>query len=52
MTRLLALACVLLGLVANAAGAASTNDPLFAKQWGLQQINADEAWRSPPARVR
>lgn len=44
MPRLLALACVLFGLVAATAGAASTNDPLFAKQWGLQQINADEAW--------
>jgi subtilisin family serine protease len=44
MSRVLALACVLFGLVATTAGAASTNDPLFAKQWGLQQINADEAW--------
>ena len=45
MKHWIALACAAAGLLlAGTAGAASTSDPLFPQQWGLQQINADEAW--------
>ncbi len=56
MTRLLALACAVLGLLAVTAGAATaapaTNDPLLSQQWGLEQIHAPAAWARPPARGR
>ncbi|HET9674668.1 MAG TPA: S8 family serine peptidase [Gaiellaceae bacterium] len=44
MSRPIALACALFALALPAGAAAATSDPLFSQQWGLQQINADEAW--------
>jgi subtilisin family serine protease len=44
MNRTLVLVCALLALALPTAAGAATNDPLFSQQWGLQQINADEAW--------
>ncbi len=44
MIRFIALACALFAVALPASAAAATNDPLFSQQWGLQQINADEAW--------
>jgi subtilisin family serine protease len=47
---LLAAACALLVPLA-ATAATGANDPYFGRQWGIQQINADEAWqRSTGAR--
>jgi serine protease len=42
--RLAALAALSLALTAGSAGAAPPNDTYFGLQWGIQQINADEAW--------
>jgi serine protease len=52
--RLLLGAVAILGvLVAQATAATSApNDPLYAKQWGIQQINADEAWAISKGRAR
>jgi len=44
MKRSILFACALFAVLAGTAAAAPTNDPLYPKQWGLQQINADEAW--------
>ena len=41
---LAALAVLVLVTVAGTAAAAPPNDPYFGLQWGIQQINADEAW--------
>jgi subtilisin family serine protease len=41
---LAALAVLALATIAGTAGAAAPNDPYFGLQWGIQQINADEAW--------
>jgi serine protease len=38
------LAVLVLVTVAGTAAAAPPNDPYFGLQWGIQQINADEAW--------
>jgi subtilisin family serine protease len=38
------LACALLIVVLPTAASAATSDPLFAQQWGLEQINAEQAW--------
>jgi serine protease len=35
---------VLLVTLSSTASAAPPNDPYFGLQWGIQQINADEAW--------
>jgi subtilisin family serine protease len=43
MRKLLLPAALALSLAAPA-GAAAPNDQYFGLQWGLQQINADEAW--------
>lgn len=41
----------LIGLFATQATAAtSANDPYFGLQWGIQQINADEAWTTSTGR--
>jgi serine protease len=37
-------AALTIAVVAGSAAAAPPNDPYFGLQWGLQQINADEAW--------
>jgi subtilisin family serine protease len=37
-------AVLALATIAGTAGAAPPNDPYFGLQWGIQQINADEAW--------
>ncbi|MQA26876.1 MAG: S8 family serine peptidase [Micromonosporaceae bacterium] len=44
--RLLVASAVAVGAVALAAtpSGAATNDPLYDKQWGLQQIHAEQAW--------
>jgi len=49
MRRSLTLMASVLGLAATTlvgapAARANTNDPLYAKQWGLQQIHAEQAW--------
>ncbi|MEW2382662.1 S8 family serine peptidase [Micromonospora sp. NPDC047707] len=48
IARLLAGTAVATVLVAAAATPASgaVNDPLYDKQWGLQQIHAEQAWRT------
>jgi subtilisin family serine protease len=38
------LAVLATAILAGSAGAAPPNDPYFGLQWGIQQINADEAW--------
>jgi serine protease len=38
------LACALLVVVLPTAASAATSDPLWADQWGLDQINAEQAW--------
>ena len=38
------LAVLTMAAVAGSAAAAPPNDPYFGLQWGIQQINADEAW--------
>ncbi len=38
------LACALLVVALPTAASAATSDPLFAEQWGLNQINAEQAW--------
>jgi subtilisin family serine protease len=43
MRKLFALGVLALAL-AGGAGAAAPNDQYFGLQWGIQQINADEAW--------
>jgi len=40
----LAVIVVLFVALGATASAAPTNDPYFGLQWGIQQINADEAW--------
>jgi serine protease len=37
-------AALTIAAVAGTAAAAPPNDPYFGLQWGIQQINADEAW--------
>jgi subtilisin family serine protease len=37
-------AALTIAVVAGTAAAAAPNDPYFGLQWGIQQINADEAW--------
>ncbi|NJP35085.1 S8 family serine peptidase [Micromonospora thermarum] len=48
IARLLAGTAVATALVAVAAvpASAAVNDPLYDKQWGLQQIHAEQAWRT------
>ena len=45
MKRSILVACALAAVALPASvSAATTNDPRYGQQWGIQQINADEAW--------
>lgn len=44
MNRSIAFACVLAVALLPTAASAATTDPLYSKQWGLQQIRAEQAW--------
>jgi subtilisin family serine protease len=45
MKRTVLLACfAVAAFIPAVGGAATTNDSLYGQQWGIQQINADEAW--------